>query len=174
MGDDLGIILLLGFTAVCAVGFIYECIKDYRQRKRTQRKTSLTRAKRKVQYSTLIREVVRWSGPLLLDHGIKKYPHVKISYRRCKGADGYYSPKHKTVEVLVNKSIDVPGLVSVTLHEIAHYIQDKTNPDFRNYDVYEHRVGYDNNPFEIEANKFANKYKSLCLKHLLEKGYVKS
>jgi Zn-dependent peptidase ImmA (M78 family) len=172
MGDDLGIIFLLGFTAVCAVGFVYECIKDYRQRKRTQRKTSLTRAKRKVQYSTLIREVVRWSGPLLLDHGIKKYPHLKISYRRCKGADGYYSSEYKTVEVLVNKSIDVPGLVSVTLHEIAHYIQDKTNPDFCNYDVYEHRVGYDNNPFEIEADKFASDHQKSCIAYLESIGYI--
>ena len=168
MGDDLGIIFLLGFTAVCAVGFIYECLKDFQPQKLSNRQKSKSRTAN----SKIIKEIVRWSGPLLLDEGIKQYPHVKISYRRCKGADGYYYPKSKTVEVLVNKKIDTHGLVFVTLHEVAHYIQDKTDPDFRNYDVYEHSFGYDANKFEIGANKFASHYQTSCLEHLKAIGFI--
>lgn len=168
MGDDLGIILLLGFTAVCAVGFIYECLKDFQPQNLSKRQKS----KPRVAYSKIIKEVLRWSGPILLNQGIKKYPHVKISYRRCKGADGYYYPKSKTIEVLVNKQIDIRCLVFVTLHEVAHYIQDKTDPDFSNYDVYEHRFGYDSNKFEIDANRFASDYQKPCLAHLKEIGLI--
>ena len=168
MGDDLFVIISVGFTIFCGCGFIYECLKDFQQKNLSKRQKS----KPRVAYSKIIKEVVRWSGPLLLDEGIKRYPNVKVTYRKCKGADGYYYPKSKTIEVLVNKQIDTRGLVFVTLHELAHYIQDKTNPDFSNYDVYEHRVGYDNNPFEIEANKFASDYQTSCLKHLESIGYI--
>jgi Zn-dependent peptidase ImmA (M78 family) len=111
---------------------------------------------------------VWWSGPLLLEVGIKRYPHVKVSYRKCKGADGYYAPKSKTVEVLVNKSVDVNRIVFVTLHELAHYLQHQTDPEFRNYDYYH----YNTNPFEIEANKFARDYQKSCLAHLKEIGFI--
>jgi len=172
MGDDVFIIFSVGFTLFCACGLINEFIKDFQNNKSWASKTSLIRAKPKAQKSRIIREVVRWSGSLLLAQGIKKYPHVKISYRRCKGADGYYYPKSKTVEVLVNKKIDTRGLVFVTLHEVAHYIQDKTDPDFKNYDVYEHRFGYDANKFEVDANKFASHYQTSCLNYLKEIGFI--
>lgn len=169
MENDLGIMLLLCFTAVCACGLINEFIKDFQQQNQSKRQKSKPS---RVPYSKLIKQIVTWSGPLLLQEGIKRYPHVKVSYRRCKGADGYYAPKSKTVEVLVNNSIDVQGLVFVTLHELAHYIQHQTDPEFRNYDVYEHKLGYANNPFEIEANRFAREYFASCLAHLNEIGYI--
>ena len=168
MSNELFIILSVGFTIFCACGLINEFIKDFQPQKLSNRQKSKSRTA----YSKIIKEVVRWCGPILLDEGIKRYPNVKISYRRCKGADGYYYPKSKTVEVLVNKQIDIRGLVFVTLHEVAHYIQDKTDPDFRNYDVYEHSFGYDANKFEIEANRFASDYQTSCLKHLESIGYI--
>ncbi len=165
MGDDLFIIFSVGFTAVCAVGFINECVKDLQQQNLSKRQKSKPKV---VVYSKVIKEAVRWCGPILLDQGIKRYPHVKVSYRKCKGADGYYSPKYKTVEVLVNKSVDVKRIVFITLHELAHYLQHQKDPDFRYYDEYQ----YDENPFEIGANKFASDYQTSCLKHLEEIGYV--
>lgn len=168
MGDDLLILFSVGFTIFCACGLIFECLKDFQQQKLSKRQKSKSRTA----YSKIIREIVSWCGPILLDQGIKRYPHVKISYRRCKGADGYYYPKSKTVEVLVNKKIDTRSLVFVTLHEVAHYIQDKTDPDFKNYDVYEHKFGYDANKFEIDANKFASDYQKSCLEHLKAIGFI--
>jgi Zn-dependent peptidase ImmA (M78 family) len=165
MGDDILIILSVGFTLFCAGGLINEFIKDFQQQNISKRQKLKPR---RPQYSRLIKEIVRWSGPLLLDEGIKRYPHVKVSYRKCKGADGYYSPKSKTVEVLVNKSVDVNRIVFVTLHELAHYLQHQTDPEFRNYDYYH----YDTNPFEIEANRFATDYQKSCLKHLESIGYI--
>jgi Zn-dependent peptidase ImmA (M78 family) len=168
MGDELFVILSVGFTLFCACGLVNECLKDHQQQNLSMRQES----KPRVAYSKIIKEVVRFSGPLLLNEGIKRYPRLKVSYRRCKGADGYYYPKSKTIEVLVNKQVDTSGLVFVTLHELAHYIQDKTDPDFRNYDVYEHRFGYDANKFEIEANRFASDYQTSCLKHLESNGFI--
>lgn len=169
MGDDLFVILSIGFTLFCACGLINEFIKDFHQQNISKR---LKLTPRRPQYSRLIKEIVRWSGPLLLDEGIKRYPNVKVTYRKCKGADGYYSPKSKTVEVLVNKSVDVNRIVFVTLHELAHYIQHQTDPDFKNYDVYEHKFGYDNNRFEIQANILAEKYSYKCLSYLKSINYI--
>ena len=91
-----------------------------------------------------------------------------LGYSGKSGGDGYYSPKYKTVEVLVNKSIDRNRIVFVTLHELAHYLQHQTDPEFRNYDFYH----YDTYPFEIEANNFASDYLINYLKHLEKIGYI--
>lgn len=170
MEYDILIILSVGFTLFCAGGLINECLKDLKSCNRSRSRESKPRV---VGYSKVIKEAVRWCGPILLDQGIKRYPHVKVSYRKCKGADGYYAPKSKTVEVLVNKSVDVNRIVFVTLHELAHYLQHQTDPDFINYDVYEHRYGYENNPFEIEANRFARRNLRSCMDHLQEISYIK-
>jgi Zn-dependent membrane protease YugP len=164
MEYDILIILSVGFTLFCACGLIYECLKDLQQQNVSKRHKSKPRAA----YSKIIKEVVRFSGPLLFDEGIKRYPHVKVSYRKCKGADGYYSPKHKTVEVLVNKNVDVNRIVFVTLHELAHYLQHQKDPEFRNYDDFE----YDTNPFEIEADKFASDNQKSCIEYLESIGYI--
>jgi Zn-dependent peptidase ImmA (M78 family) len=164
MGDDLFVILSVGFTLFCACGLINEFIKDFQPQNLSKRQKS----RPKVPYSKLIKQIVTWSGPLLLQEGIKRYPHVKVSYRKCKGADRYYSPRHKTVEVLVNKSVDPNRIVYVTLHELAHYLQHQTDPEFRNYDYYH----YDTNPFEIEADKFAKNYQTSCIEHLKGIGFI--
>ena len=165
MDYDIFVILSVGFTLFCAGGLINEFIKDFQLGNRSKGQKSKPRV---VGYSKVIKEAVRWCGPILLDQGIKRYPHVKVSYRRCKGADGYYSPKYKTVEVLVNKSIDRNRIVFVTLHDLAHYLQHQTDPEFRNYDYYH----YDTYPFEIEANNFASDYLINYLKHLEKIGYI--
>jgi hypothetical protein len=164
MGDDLFVILSVGFTLFCACGLIYECLKDFR----TQNLSKRQKSKPRVAYSKIIKKIVMWSGPILSSEGIKRYPHVKVSYRKCKGADGYYAPKSKTVEVLVNKSVDVDRIVFVTLHELAHYLQHQTDPEFRYYDDFE----YDTNPFEIEADKFASDHQKSCIAYLESIGYI--
>ncbi|MFM6994734.1 MAG: ImmA/IrrE family metallo-endopeptidase [Sediminibacterium sp.] len=150
----------------CAVGLINEFVQDFK--KSTVKKKKALR----VPYSKLIKEVVRWAAPFLLYNGIKKYPRLKVSYRKCKSADGYYLPQSQTIEILVNKHIDTNGIVFVCLHEIAHFIQHHTNPDFKNYDRYENKLGYDKNPFEVQANIFASKQLNSCMKHLKSIGYL--
>lgn len=168
MDCDILIFLSVGFTLFCACGLINECIKDFQPWK----KSKLQKLKPNVPYSRLIKEVVRWSGPILQKEGIKYYPHVKVSYRICKGAAGYYSPKRKTVEVLVNKNVCANSIVEVTLHELAHYLQHQSDPDFKNYDLYEYQFGYNKNKFELAADKFAKGYKMPCKKHLKAIGYI--
>ncbi len=163
---DLLIIFLLFFCLFCAVGLINEFIKDFKKT------SSITNKGLRAPYSKLIKEVVRWTAPFLLDNRIKKYPNIKVSYRKCKSADGYYLPKSQTIEILVNNQIDANGIVFVCLHEIAHYIQHQTNADFKNYDRYEYKLGYDKNPFEVQANLFAREHCTSCIKHLKSIGYL--
>jgi len=166
MEFDLFLLFTLGFSIFCAFGLVNEFIKDFNNR------SLKICVRRRVPYSKIINEVVRWTGPILLDSSIKKYPKIKVSYRKCKRAAGYYYPKSKTVEVFVNRQIYMNGIVFVCLHEIAHYIQHQTNPEFQNYDSYEYKLGYDKNPFEIQANSFASKHRESCLRHLQHIGYI--
>ena len=74
MCNELLIILSVGFTLFCACGLINEFIKDFRNKKSSTPLNNSIRVKPQVQKSKIIREVVRWLGPVLLDLGIKKYP----------------------------------------------------------------------------------------------------
>ncbi|MHA8074951.1 ImmA/IrrE family metallo-endopeptidase [Aquirufa sp. HETE-40SA] len=64
-------------------------------------------------------------------------------------------------------------LVRTTLHELKHHIQNCTNPDFDNYDDYAAVFSHSSNPFEQEANAFAERYRKACMKHLKSIGYIK-
>jgi hypothetical protein len=173
MGDDLLIILSVGFTIFCACGLINECIKDFQHKKRTpKRKSGRTSFRPKVPYSKLINEVVRWSGDLLLMEGINHYPRVKVIYRRHKSVRGRYRSSKNTIELYVHPQIGLKQLIKTTLHEIRHYIQDKNHPDFDNYDRFTRKLGYYENPFEIDSRTFANKHFMACHEYLKTKGFI--
>lgn len=172
MGDDLGIILLLGFTTVCGMGFIYECIKDFQNKKRTRRKTRKLKARPKIPYTRLIDEIVKFSAPHLLSNSIKKYPRVKVIYRNHQRVRGRYRSGKMTIEVYVHPKIKLDQLVKTTLHEVRHYMQHKIDPDFQNYDYYTERHGYEQNPFEIDARDYASNYFGECLEYLMNKGWI--
>ena len=163
--DDLLLAFAIIFTSVCLVGFVSECLKDLGWVKRKNVP--------KVPYTSLVYEIVHWSKPLLKERSVKKLPKVKVSYYINKKANGYYHSDKQVIEVFVNNPDNLSDIVRTTLHEIKHHIQNCTNPDFDNYDDYAAVFSHSSNPFEQEANAFAERYRKACLKHLKSIGYIK-
>jgi hypothetical protein len=173
MGDDLFVILSVGFTLFCACGLINEFIKDFKHQIRTKPKTERQKVRpRRMPYTRFIDEVLKFSAPHLLSNSIKKYPRVKVIYRNHQRVRGRYRSEKKTIEVYVHPKIKLEQLVKTTLHEVRHYIQHKTDPDFQNYDYYTERHGYEQNPFEIDARSYASNYFGECLEYLKNKGWI--
>lgn len=162
--DDILILLAIGFTIFCGIGFLYECFKDlgWIQSKNTP----------KVAYTIIVKEIVLWAVPLLHARSVKKLPKVKVSYYINKKANGYYHSEKDLIEVFVNNPNNITDIVRTTLHEIKHHIQNHSNPDFDNYDEYAAKFPHSSNPFEIEAFAFADLYLKDCLKHLKSIDYI--
>lgn len=163
--DDLLLAFAIIFTSVCLVGFVSECLKDLGWVN--------GRKAPKVPYTTLVNEIIQWSIPLLQERSVKKLPKVKVSYYINKEANGYYHSDKQVIEVFVNNPDNLSDLVRTTLHELKHHIQNCTNPDFDNYDDYAAVFSHSSNPFEQEANAFAERYRKACLNHLKSIGYIK-
>ena len=172
MGNDILIILSVGFTLFCACGLINEFIKDFKNKKKTPRKTRKLKARPTIPYTRFIDEIVKYSAPHLLSNSIKKYPRVKVIYRKHQSVRGRYRSGKKTIEVYVHPKIKVDQLVKTTLHEVRHYMQHKIDPYFQYYDYYTERHGYEQNPFEIDARTYASNHQRKCIEHLEAKGYI--
>lgn len=125
-----------------------------------------------VGYRELIQETIWFTDSILYDKKIKKFPAFTISHYKHKRFAGVYDGDK--IKIYIKNASDVESVVRITLHEICHYIQHKTNMrEYSKYDYYSLQFGYDENPLEKESYEFANKWTQPCLKHLLNKNVVK-
>ena len=69
-------------------------------------------------------------------------------------------------------SVSLKEVVKTTLHEIRHYMQHKTDPDFNQYQRFSAKLGYDKNPFEVDSRKYASKHLAECLNHLKSNNLI--
>jgi len=90
----------------------------------------------------------------VIGHGNKPVPKFKID-NTMEDKYGTYYYEHI---IVVNPSImrNISQFVGVIIHEYTHHIQRGLK---RNYTSSVNKYGYDNCPFEVEANKNTKKYK---------------
>lgn len=118
------------------------------------------------------REVMKWTGPILREKGVRYFPSITVRYNKIQKKMGVYIPSTNSIVIyLKSHNGDLTEICSTVLHEIKHHIQSKKDPEFRklmNYNKY----GYYNNRIEVEAREFEKKYLQECLKALCEKGII--
>ena len=84
-----------------------------------------------VSYIQYCREVVRWSGPILKEYGIKYYPKVAMKYGSGTRTMGTYCSSQNLVTIYLNshdRRFDKALLESISstiLHEIFHQCPNK-------------------------------------------------
>lgn len=159
--------IIIAWTSICIIGLIVEYIKE-----------AIGAVPKKLKlnapYTTLIDEIVKWTGGILRNESIKYYPLQEVSYYKSKTKLGCYFSGQKKIVIYPkshpsNESEKIRTIVHTTLHEVCHYIQHMKNKDFKYYSIYSKKRGYNKNPFEIEANKFAANHLEDCLAYLIKK-----
>ena len=80
---------------------------------------------------------------------------------------GTYSYDDKSMRFRVWESCALIDLVEIIIHEYIHYLQIKSRRINQLYDKLHEELGYENNPYEIEARFVADKLKQVCLNSLL-------
>jgi hypothetical protein len=131
-----------------------------------------------VSYIEYCREVVRWSGPILKEYGIKFYPKVAMKYGSGTRTMGTYCSSQNLVTINLNshdrrfnKTL-LETIASTTLHEIFHHIQSKKDPDYKALTNYK-KYGYWGNRLEVEARSFESKWYMQCFEDMVAKGIIR-
>ena len=123
-------------------------------------------------YVQLCREVMKWTGPILVAEGIKYYPSITVRYNKSSKKMGIYVPSTNSIVIyLKSHEGNVAEICSTVLHEVKHHIQSKKDPNFRKLMNYK-KYGYYNNRIEVEAREFELKHSKNCLADLCKKGFL--
>ena len=120
-----------------------------------------------VPYTKLVKEIITFSGEILLKEKIKYYPSFEIKYYKSKKMMGCYDGSQDHITIYLKNHNDIPSIVDTVLHEVAHHIQNKSKKkEFKRYGHYTNKYGYRNNPLEIDSRDFAKKNTMSCIKYL--------
>jgi hypothetical protein len=123
-------------------------------------------------YVRFCREVIKWTGPILVAEGIKYYPTITLRYNKSSKKMGIYVPSTNSIVIyLKSHEGNVAEICSTVLHEIKHHIQSKNDPSFRKLINYK-KYGYYNNRIELEARNFELTHCKQCLSDLCKKGFL--
>jgi hypothetical protein len=123
-------------------------------------------------YVQFCREVMKWTGPVLVSSGVKYFPSITVRYNKKSPKMGVYIPSTNSI-VIYLKSHDgnLSEICSTVLHEVKHHIQSKKDPEFRKLLNYR-KYGYYNNRIEREARDFEIAHVQNCLKDLCKSGII--
>jgi hypothetical protein len=120
-----------------------------------------------VPYTKLVKEIITFSGEILLKEKIKYYPSFEIKYYKSKKKMGCYDGSQDHITIYSKNHNDIPSIVDTVLHEVCHHIQNKTRKkEFKLYGHYTNKYGYRDNPLEIDSRDFAKKNTMSCIKYL--------
>jgi hypothetical protein len=109
------------------------------------------------------RQVEKWCRTNMGVNGRKKYQPVIAYYKSMEGDNdmGEYRYWDNEIIVYYNNCKTVSNLIRTIVHEWQHQLQPMTK-----YEKIHNEVGYDNHPFEIEAEAVERKNYKQVWKHI--------
>ena len=120
-----------------------------------------------IQPQKLVKMVIEWGkNNIVYGKSRRIIPSIKINYKKSGNLLGTYSFKSKVIEIFVRKHETLESIVDTIIHEYVHHLQLRNQNDDMKYDSNSRRVGYYDNPFEVEARELARKYRKQCIADL--------
>ena len=118
----------------------------------------------KIQRQHVIK-IMRWCEKNIgLNYRRKYWPLLEYHTKRGENGDcGDYDFDENLITVYKNSHRSVINLIHTIIHEWCHYKQSK-----KKYYQYDEAYGYENNPFEIQANEIAELYKFQCKRDIFK------
>lgn len=89
---------------------------------------------------------------------------VMIYHSETNRVYGQYCDRNNWLTINTSFCGSVKDLVKTTIHEYTHYCQD-----LKEYSLMNKKVGYDRNPFEVEANLNEETYYTNCWRSIKSK-----
>jgi hypothetical protein len=153
--------ILIALMIGCAIIFIIAAIMGASEWFQHQSISTLTLSQLPVSKKHFCELVMEWCE-INLQQPKSTKPSLTINYYSNKSRSGvYYSSTHDCV-IYVNSHHNIQQVVNTVIHEYVHALQRSKNFD-KLYNKYQKEVGYDQNPFEIEAREISKKCEKDCL-----------
>jgi hypothetical protein len=114
-----------------------------------------------IKKTTFCQLVIDWCHENI-SHSNTRKPYVTLSYYPHRKWNGFYSSRSHGCVIYVNNHQNVLNVINTVIHEYVHARQKNKGFDSL-YERYQQEVGYENNPFEVEARRVARKYEKACL-----------
>lgn len=121
-----------------------------------------------------VRTVLLWCAENLgiMPPRTKILPEIQVAYYPNKSMHGVYFSSSKTIRVYVNNHDSLDKLTDTIIHEYVHYLDLRNSNHQKSYNKFSNELGYENNPFEINARKIAKKNCRSCMQALVDKGVL--
>jgi hypothetical protein len=170
-----GLVVIIG--SIILVGLFIEDYNLYREKSKNKsyRKFHFNDKKTiNVPKTKLVNEALKWCMNYMdYPTGHKYYPTIKIVYYKMKRSRyGDYTSQTRTIRIFINQHESSNSIVNTVIHEYVHYIQMPTNQQHLQYDRLLKAKGYNNHPFELEANSIAKLLSPKCISYLVKIGYL--
>lgn len=115
----------------------------------------------------LVEEVLHWGKKKIQPVDDRKIlPKVIFNNSNNVSVLGKYYFRTKTIEIYYRNHTNLNTLIETILHEYIHHLQLRYLKDDKKCDRLSRRIGYYNNPFEVEARTLAKKYRDQCIRDL--------
>lgn len=115
----------------------------------------------------LVHKVVEWAR-LNIELGKKRRitPKIMINPGIEGSVMGEYYVANKVIKIYYYRHRSLQSLVETILHEYVHHLQIRHTRDNLKYDRQNSKVGYFNNPYEVEARQLSRKFRDQCIRDL--------
>jgi hypothetical protein len=145
----------------CGILFLVGSIMGIREWFQIRRVSKLSLSQLPVKKSTYCQLVLDWCHENIAQSNTRK-PKLRVNYYAHKKWGGlYYSGIHECV-IYVNSHGTIKEVTNAVIHEYVHARQKNKNFD-KLYEKHEREVGYEMNPFELEAREVAKKHETEAL-----------
>lgn len=108
---------------------------------------------------------IQWCQKFFDDPHVKRRRPLVLAATICEGYDiyGWYCPINHWMIINLSHSTTIKLLIQTTIHEYVHSCQN-----LKEYASLTRKLGYDNNPLEVEARK-NEKYYINCWRSIKQK-----
>jgi hypothetical protein len=150
-------ILITGCGVITLIALIMVIREDLLSRKLS----NLTFSDLPVKRTTYCHLVLDWCHDNLSSSKTPK-PNLRVRYYPHKKIAGLYISGSNECLIYINNHLTLREITNTVIHEYVHSRQ-RSKTFEKMYEKHQREIGYEKNPFEVEARDIAKKYEKECL-----------
>jgi hypothetical protein len=154
-------IILEIFITCCGVITLVALIMVIREGLLISKLSNLTFSDLPVKRTTYCQLVLDWCHDNLSSSKTPK-PNLRVRYYSHKKIAGLYISGSNECQIYINNHLTLREITNTVIHEYVHSLQKSKTFD-KMYEKHQREIGYEMNPFEIEARHIAKKHERECL-----------
>lgn len=147
--------------AVCGVITLVALLMVIREGLLIRKLSHLTLSDLPVKKTTYCQMVLDWCHGNL-GNSNKSKPNLTLKYYPHKKLAGIFISSSNECQIYIHNHQTLIEITNTVIHEYVHSLQRSKTFD-KLYEKHQREIGYEKNPFEVEARDIAKKYEKECL-----------